>query len=285
MTRILAIGYAAAEYLRGQPPAHSFPDTLTRDDLERVVDAVAGDLEEGAVVAIYPAWHPHPSLQRLQTVRAALDSPYVALYASSLPPLAGSVLCALAAAVAAYIPSPGILIAGLPVLERSLLPMARLRSVARLHHPAPSVGQHLASWWPTSNFGVSWWPEPSVRRLRRHDQSVPLPPAEHSALALNRLAVSAPNSGAVAWVRDAIVSPLEVQEVVGADPMPLAGRYWGTTSVLEAVAYPGDVGGMATAVITAGRAHPCRWCGQLIVASECPLCGMDRALAPTRAAG
>lgn len=290
MTRILSIGYMAGEFLPDQPPVPSFPDTLTRDDLERLVDVV-DDLDEWTVIAVYPAWHANPTLRRLQTIRAALDSTQVLLYESSLPPLAGSVLCALAAAVAPHVDSPGVLMGGLPLLERQLLPIARLRSVARLHHPAPSIGQHMASWWPASAFGVSWWPEPNIRTLRRRDQSISLPPSGGWAnLPLDRLAVAGPQAGMGAWIEDAVASALGVDEVLEVSPEPLVGRYWGVSrywgvnSVLEAVAYPSNVGGLVSGVGYRQRAEHCRWCGELVVSTDCPFCGVDRALTSAREA-
>jgi len=293
MARIVAVGYTAGEFLPDQPLVHSFPDTLTRDDLGRLVDVVVGDLDEQtAVIAIYPAWHADITLRRLQTVRAAIDSAQVVLYASALPPLGGSVLCALAAAVAPYVVSPGILVAGLPLLERQLLPIARLRSVARLDHPAPSIGQHIVSWWPPSTFGVSWWPEPNIRRLRRRDPSISLPTdAGWANLPLDRLAVAGIQADMGAWVHDSVASPLGIREVLGAEPESLAGRYWGVSrywgvnSVLEAVAYPSNVGGLVSGLGYRQRAKLCRWCGELVVSAECPFCGVGRALIRTGDAG
>jgi hypothetical protein len=275
---ILAVGYAAGQFMADQPPVPSFPDTLTRDDLHRLVDVVAGGLaERAAVVAIYPAWHAEPSMRRLQTIRAGLESTQVLLYASPLPPLAGSVLCALAAAVAPHVVSAGILVGNLPLLERQLLPVARLRSVARLAHPAAGMGQHLASWWPPSTFGVSWWPEPHIRTLRRHDESVSLPgTAEWANLPLDGLALAGVQADLQPWVEDAIVAPLGVRDVVAVAPEPLAGRYWAVDPVLEVVAYPRNLGGLVSGVGYRQRARPCRWCGELGVASACPYCGADR---------
>jgi len=291
MTRILAIGYSPVEFAAGRPPVTGIADTVTRDDLDRLIDAV-GDVGERTVIAIYPAWHRDPSLQRLQTVRSALDSTQVLFHGSWLPPLAGSVLCALAAAVAGRTTLPGLLMAALPLLERHLLPVAHLRSVGRLRHPTPTMGQHLASWWPPSSFAVSWWPQPGVRRLRARDRAIPLPPPvawDHAAL--DTMALAGGQEDTRAWARTSVAAPLGIDDVREVAPAPLAGRYWGTSRywgvnfVLEAVAFPSDVDALAAAVLDGSRVHPCRWCGELVDATACPFCGMERVAAHARVVG
>jgi len=281
MTRILAVGFAGGEFLPDSCAVHVYPETLQREDLEGLVEVVTADLgEDRAVVAVYPSWWSEPALRRLQTVRAAVDSNRLLLYASPLPPLAGSVLCALAAAVAPHIGAPGLLHAGLPLLERQLLPVARLRKLGGLRQPAPSVWQHLLSWWPTTSFGVSWWPRPAIHRLKKADASVPLPPrAAWSGVPVDRLALAADDRARTEWVAAAVGRPLDIEEVQRVAPGPLASRFWGTAAVLEAVAYPGDVPLLASWLAEGHLALPCPWCGERVVSSECPFCHMDRATA------
>lgn len=275
MTRIIAVGYTAGELLPGQPVVHNVRDTVTQADLGQLVDVMAGD-DQAVVIAIAPAWRHDLSFRRLQTVRAAVDPTRVLLYRSALPPLAGSVLCVLAAAVAPFVGSPGLIMAGLPLLERQLLPVAYLRSVARLRHPAPSVWQRLASGWPPSSFGVSWWPRPGVHRLPRHDTSIPLPhPSEWRNVRLDRMLAAGSDSSGTAWVRLSVAAPLLVSDVAETDPTPLAATYWGTSSAVEAVAYPSNVGAMGIGVSRHQHASNCRWCGALVAAASCPFCGMD----------
>jgi hypothetical protein len=279
MTRILAVGYASDQFLPAAPSVPAFPEAITRDDLERLSDLVAEDLaEERAVVAIYPTWWAEPSLRRLETIRSVFDSARIVLYGSSLPPLAGGVLCALAAAVAPSISAPGLFLAGLPVLERQVLPVARMTRIGDLAHPAPTVWQHLASWWPGTAFGVSWWPRPSVRRLRRADPAVPLPPpVAWSGVPLSRLAVANASEATTPWVRDLVAAPLDVVDVVGCEPPPLGPRFWGSSGVLEAAAYPTDVATLTSWVVGGQSPSRCRWCGERVVSPECPFCRIDRA--------
>jgi hypothetical protein len=280
MTSILAVGYAGGGYVQDQPSFHAFPEALERTDLERLADVVPDDLDrQRAVVAIYPSWWPEPSLRRLQTIRSAFESSHVLFHASALPPLAGSVLCGLAAAVAPGIRAPGVFVAGLPLLERLVLPVARLGSVSGLRHPNPSVWQHLASWWPHSSFAVSWWPRPGVRRLRRKDDSVPLPPpAGWTGVPLDGLAATGSWEWS-GWLERAVARPLDVKTLVRVDTGPNAARFWGTHSVLEAAAYPTNVEALVSWLVEGHRVARCPWCGEAVVSQECPFCGMDRAAA------
>lgn len=279
MTRVLTVGYEEYEVLPDQPALHAFPQTLQRADLERLTELIADDLsQQQTVVAIYPSWWAEPALQRLQTIRAALDATGVLLHASSLPPLAGSVLCALASAVGPWAPAPGVFLAGLPLLERQLLPVARLGKVSGLQDPAPSVWQHLASWWPTSSFAVSWWPRPGVRRLRAKDPSVPLPPAEvWTGVPLDRIIVASPERVPIDWVRSHVARPLGIDAVQQVPPQPQGQRFWGTRAVLEAVAYPSDVPLLVSWLVEGHHVERCQWCGETVVSAECPFCRADRA--------
>jgi hypothetical protein len=281
MTRVLAVGYTSGEFLQDSSPVHLFPETLQREDLEHLVELVADDLgDQRAVLAVYPSWWQEPALRRLQTVRSALDASRMLLYPSPLPPLAGSVFCALAASVGPHVAQPGVLYAGLKLLERQVLTVARLRKVSGLREPAPSIWQHAAGWWPAAAFGVSWWPRPSVRRLRKKDPSVPLPPpAAWSGVPLERLAVASGGGSHTEWIERAVAAPLNVRTIVPTELPQLAARFWGTSNLLEAAAYPTDVSMLVSWLSEGSRASRCPWCGEQVVGSECPFCHMDRAAA------
>lgn len=280
MTRVLAVGFTQGEFLQEQHPVHTFPETLQRDDLEQLVELVGGDLgEDGAVLVVYPSWWAEPALRRLQTVRSGLDASRMLLYPSPLPPLAGSVLCALAATVAPYT-LPGVLYAGLSLLERSVLPVARLRKVSGLREPAPSVWQHLLGWFPATAFGVSWFPRPGVKRLTGRDSSLPLPErGGWNGPPLDRLAVGSGMGSHTDWIERAVAGPLGCTEVVPVPAAPLAERFWGTSKVVEAVAYPSDVGLLASWILEGARPAACPWCGEAIIGSDCPFCHSDQAAA------
>jgi hypothetical protein len=270
-----------------QPRLHSFAGRVEREDLERLAELVAGDLgRDRAVVAIYPSWWAEPSLRRLQTIRAALDSPRFAVHALDAPPLAGAVFCAMAATLAGWVRSPGALMAALPALERQILPVAQLAQLSGLRHPSPSLGQHALSWLPWTSFAASWWPQPRIGLLRRRKPSVALPgPAEWKGVPLDTLAIAAPPKLGTAWFEQTVVPALGVSYLVEVEPGELTARYWSTHRVVEAAAFPSDTATVADRVAWERVNRACAWCGEGVVTNLCPFCGGDQgdALPPAEA--
>jgi hypothetical protein len=278
MTRIVAIGYQERAFVPRQPALHAFPRNVARDDLRHLVDLVRDELGRGhEVLAILPAWRTEPSLRRLQTLRAALDARRLAIYESSLPPLAGSVLCALTSALAPRVPSLGVLTAGLPTLERQLLPVAQVWGVTRVREPRPGLGYQIASLWPRNSFAVSWWPRPHIQRLRPEDPTIALPPREAwTGVPFRRLAAAAHWDTSTKWVEDVIAPALGITAITYADSSPQVDVYWGTQRVVEAVAYPTDVPALQALLVDGRRPASCYWCGATIVSKHCPFCEVDR---------
>ena len=206
-------------------------------------------------------------------MRTALNTGRLATYGTKLPPLAGAALTALAAAVTPYIKAPGVLFAALPSLEEELVVVAWLGSVSKLDKPSPSLAQHVASIWPTSGFGVSFWPEPSVKTLRKADRTVSLPTTFRPMM----LASAGREGGDVSWVEEAVLPGLGMPPAVRFDPTPLGPRWWGTTRLVEAVAYPVDVPVTARRTTQSLSPFLCRWCGDVIATRHCPFCGLDAA--------
>jgi len=285
VTRIIAVGYAEEVCIPRQPRMHAFPHALERDDLERLADLAAGDLaNDRAVVAIYPSWLPESTLRRLQTVRSLLGSPRFALHASDAPPVAGSVLCALAAAAAAELRDAGLLYAGLPVLERQIAAVAQLPSVTRLRHPTPSLLQHVTSWWPRSSFAVSFWPRPQVAAFRRGQAAVALPRADAwEGLALDTVAVApVPPSGAPgSWFEETVIPALGASYLLPLEVPPLSATYWSTPRVVEAAAYPSDTARVVR-LLSGAVPTPCPFCGERVASQPCPFC---HAASPPQLAG
>ena len=218
-------------------------------------------------VAIVPQWLKGDGLQRLQMVESALDTEDLTIHETPLPPLAAAVLASLASAIAPHLPSVGVLVSLLPDLEGELHVFTWLGSVSGLSVPAPSIGQHLASLTPGSAFGVSSYPEPSVHKVGRDGPGVPLPQIGRPT----RLAVS-DHGGEVAWVHsvNAALGNLEVRQV---EPTPNGPTWWGSGKLVESVAYPVDVAGLAAELLADTTPWTCRWCREQIARSPCPLCG------------
>jgi hypothetical protein len=272
MTAIIAMGFKTEAFVSGGGTVPAFSHKPAAHDFERLVDTVRGAVRErGHVLAIYPQYAAEPSLARLETVRTALNTRRLATYATKLPPLAGAALASLAAAVAPYIKAPGVLLGALPKLEEELLVVAWLASVSKLDQPSPSLAQHLASMWPASAFGVSFWPEPSVKTLRKKDRTVPLPTTFRPMM----LATAARDGGDPTWIEEVVLPGLGMPPTARFDPTPLGPRWWGTSRLVEAVAYPVDVPVTARRITHELSPFLCRWCGEAIVARHCPFCGLD----------
>jgi hypothetical protein len=272
MTAIISIGFKTEAFVAGGGTIPAFSHTPAPNDFDRLIDTVKSGLRDsGHVIALYPEYAAEPLLARLETVRTALNTSKLAPYGTRLPPLAGAGLTSLASAVAPYIKAPGVLFAALPNLETELVVLAWLGSVSRLHTPSPSMGQHIMSMWPTSAFAVSFWPEPTVKTLRKNDRTLSLPTTFRPMML-----ATAPRDGAdPTWVEEVILPGLGMPPTVRFDPTPLGPRWWGTPRLVEAVAYPVDVPVIARRITQSLSPFLCRWCGDAIATRHCPFCGLD----------
>lgn len=275
MVATLMFGFKPESLLPDQGTLWSFPVAPRRDDLDDLVDVIRlGQERHGHVIAIYPAWQAEPALRRLETVRAATDSRRLALYGTSLPPLAGAVLGSLVSAAGAYVGSAGALVSGLGALERELVVMAYLGSVAGLSFPSPSIAQHVASWWPRSSFGVFFRPQPSIKLLTKKQRDwVPVPTTYRP-----QSVVVAAREGDRAWVDDRVLPALGSPPTKEVEATELGPVWWGTSRLVEIVAYPVDIPVTARRVCHEIPGASCRWCDETIASDRCPFCGVDRSL-------
>jgi hypothetical protein len=156
----------------------------------------------------------------------------------------------------------------LPELEAELHVVTWLGSVSGLSTPSPSLGQHVASLTPGTAFGVSSWPEPSVHKLRSGSATVPLP----EIVRPSRLAIAA-RGGDADWIRGPVNSGLGSLPVREVDPTPQGPAWWGTSKLVESVAYPVDVERLMAELTGDLEPWVCRWCRELIATTPCPLCG------------
>ncbi len=267
-TTVVGLGVRADSLVEGQGPVESFLDPFERDDDESLVEQLGPLLESGRhVVAIHPRWFASASRLRLEMADCLLGRPRLALYETSLPPLAGGVLAALASALSIRLGSPGLTHAALPDLEEQLHRFAWLGSVKGLEEPSPRLIQHATSWWPWTKFAVSSWPQPAVRRLTKQDRGVPLP----ELAGPHGLAFSI-HEGDPAWVT-ATLAPALGLEPAEVAATPHGPAWWGTDRLVEAVAYPTDMAALAARLGAALEARTCGWCGELVAAEPCPFCG------------
>ena len=283
---VLVFGLKPERLIDSEGRIDAFLEAPTLEQAETLIDAVNSGVEAGGhVLAIVPQWLKGDGLQRLQMVESALDTEDLTIHETPLPPLAAAALASVASAIAPHLPSVGVLVSLLPDLEGELHVFTWLGSVSGLSVPAPSLGQHLASLTPGSAFGVSSYPEPSVHKVGRDGPGVPLPQISRPT----RLAVS-DHGGDVAWVQavNAALGNLEVRQV---ERTPNGPTWWGSGKLVESVAYPVDVAGLAAELLASTQPWTCRWCREQIARSPCPLCGhrgrppRRRAAPPPAAAG
>jgi hypothetical protein len=238
------------------------PDPPSAEQAGLLVDALKSGVEAGGtVIAIVPTWFSEDGLKRLEMARTLLDTDRVVIHRTPLPPLAATALASTASSLAPRLPSAGLVASALPGLEEQLHQITWLGSVTGLKHPAPSLGQHVASLTPGSAFAVSSHPQPAVYRLPGQD--VPIP----RVIRPSRLVVANRN-GDDKWLAQRV--PLPVLQV---EPTPNGPSYWGTTKLAEAVICPSDPDQLANELLQSAESWACRWCGELIARSPCPLCG------------
>ena len=266
---VLVFGLRPERLLDSEGRIDAFLEPPGQEQVGVLVEAVRSGLQAGgSVIAILPEWVGGDAIARAAMVRSMLDTHRFALYETALPPLAATVLASLASACAPYAPSTGVLASLLPELEAELHVFTWLASVTGLSTPAPTFGQHLASLTPGSAFGVSSFPEPAVHRLHGDGPGIPVPELERPS----RLVV-APQAERSDWILGSVNPALGNLEVRRVEPTPGGAAFWGTSKLVEAVAYPLDVQALVGELV--GRLDPwtCRWCRELVARSPCPLCG------------
>ena len=234
-----------------------------------LLDALQSGIEAGgSVIAIVPEWFAPEGLQRLEMARTIVDTARVAIHVTPLPPLAATALASVASSLAPRLPSAGLLASALRSLEQELHHVTWLASVHGLKHPAPSLGQQMASLTPGSAFAVSSYPEPAVHRIQEGHASIPLP----TLVRPSRLAVASRNADE-RWIAETLNLQLGNLPLVRVGATPGGADYWGTGKLVEAVICPADPDGLAREVLQSLEAWGCLWCGELIAHSPCPLCG------------
>jgi hypothetical protein len=271
LTRIATVGYEPPALYEAEPAVIRFKKDLGPSGLQLVADALKSAVSQGAaVLAILPRWAADPGRRALETVTAARAAPRLILHESLLPPLGGSVLVAIAAAIAPLVGGAGLLAAALPRIERDLVTGAWLSSVAGLHHPSPSLSQHAASMVPWSSFAVIASPLERIAKLTRKRASIEVPrPRQPYGLLI------ADRDGNPEWVRRAVLPNLGSPPTREVKPTELGPTYWGTPRLTEFAAYPVDIAAFTEHARAGLMAVSCRWCGEEIVADPCPFCGVS----------
>jgi hypothetical protein len=266
---IVAFGLKPERLVGAEGRIDAVPEAPTAEQAGLLVDALSSGIAAGgAVIAIVPEWFAPDGLKRLEMARNILDTDRVAIHLTPLPPLAATALASVASSLGMRLPSAGLLGSALAGLEEQLHAITWLGSVTGLKHPTPSLGQHVASLTPNSAFAVASFPHPAVFKLQTANTTIPLPRITRAS----RLVV-APRNGDENWVTTTLNAQLGTLPVVKVDPTPGGTSYWGTSKLVEAVVCPADPDALANELMQSVEPWACRWCGELIARSPCPMCG------------
>jgi hypothetical protein len=253
-----------------EPPSE-LPADPARGELPALLDRLGhGD---GRLLVVLPTWAKPTARRRLDVVRSALHGRRdVVRLETDLPPLGAAVLGGLAASLAPSAPSTGLLVDALRVLEADLVLVAALPSVLRLRRPRPRFGQRVRSLFPGGRFLVRAQPDPVVVALRRQGEVPDL--LDHADAASMGVVVGGRAKGAE-WQEQALVEALPGGSVLRVTGEGDAGRRWGVSQALEAVAYPADRESLVAELFSVAG-FPCPWCGEPVTSVPCPVCGHDR---------
>jgi hypothetical protein len=266
---IVAFGLKPERIVGAEGRIDAVPEPPTSEQAGLLVEALRSGIKAGGhVIAIVPEWFPPEGLRRLEMARALIDTDKVAIHVTPLPPLAATALASLASSLAPRLISAGLLASMLEPLEQQLHQITWLGSVTGLKHPAPSLGQHVASLTPGSAFAVSSFPEPAVHRIQQSQAQLPLPQIRRPS----HLAIASRN-GDDAWLAGPVNQQLGGLPIVKLGPTPGGPAWWGTNRLAEGVICPVDVDQLAREIAQGADPWACRWCGELIARSPCPMCG------------
>ena len=278
---VIGIGCELDRLFARQRAALPMPGPPGRDDLRDLFDAVSGPLRAGeAVIVVVGDWLPEETIRSVHTVHSLLQTDRVAVHVTALPPLAASVLAALAAALAPFAPSAGALASALEPIGERLDVLAWAGSVARLQHPSVSMLHHARSLLPGSSFGIGLQPEPFVQPATRGAQSVPLAPAEHPL----ELLIAPSENADLSWILEVAAPALGGVAVREVPPTMHGPEWWGTSRLVEAVGVPSSLEWLAKVTLSEAPV-PCAWCGEPIYSPPCPFCGDMADPEPRRRSG
>jgi hypothetical protein len=274
---VIGLGCELDRLFEGQRPALPVPAPPDRDDLRDLFDTIAAPARAGeSVIVVVGDWLPAETLSRVRTVHSLLETDRVAIHVTSLPPLAASVLAALAAALTPWAPSAGALAGALESVAGELVVLAWAGTVAGLRHSEVSLLHHARSALPWSSFAIGVQPESFVVPLGRRGAELPLSPPAHPV----DLLVAPADHGELDWIVQEVAPALGGATVRELHPTLHGSQWWGTSRLVEAVGVPTSLEWLAQATLPREVA-PCAWCREPIAVSPCPFCG-DAGLRSTR---
>ncbi|WP_219670002.1 hypothetical protein [Streptomyces bambusae] len=272
-----AIAVTSADLALPAPDRHTPPPVLLsapdRVDLEGSLAETAALVERhGHVVAVVPSWLPAPTVRRLHTVRAILESDRIALLDIDLPPLATALLVRQLRQLTVCDFSPGVIASAARLLAHYIHAGALLGSVARLDRVPVGLGAHAKSWAPGALFAVMAHPAPRLAKLGAPGFTPPPGPAyaTHLTFARGQLASD--------WVTAELAPAWQVQGVLE-NPLPAdSPTWWATPKLVEFAAAIPDLT-VLYQLVASVRREQCRWCGLELIGDRCGFCAAP--LTPT----
>jgi hypothetical protein len=266
---VIGLGCELDRLFEGQRPALPVPGPPDRDDLRDLFETLGAPLRSGeAVIVIVGDWLPAETLSRVRTVHSLLETDRIAIHLTHLPPLAASVLAALAAALAPWAQSAGALAGALDAIGDELIVLAWVGSVAGLRHPEVSLLHHARSALPWSAFGVGVQPESFVRPVRHAREEAPLA----APLEPIELLIAPSDNADLEWIIHSVAPALGGAPIRELPPTLHGSDWWGTSRLVEAVGVPASLEWLAEATLPR-RLVPCSWCREPIAVAPCPFCG------------
>ncbi|MGN8246585.1 hypothetical protein ACTHAM_000249 [Cellulomonas soli] len=241
----------------------------------RAIAVEAADLPGGAAAVPAHATHVflvgerrHEALVRRQAAAIADRGPVVAWRALPHGPAAIALIAAQAGSAGAGATDAGIVAAFVDVLAEQAWSGAWMPTVARLEHPAPSVGQHLRSWAPSGIGFVATFSGPAPQVQAAGAATLPAEPA------LARGPVYCTGlDGIPEPARAALMALSGGTHLVDMPDLQIspAGRT-GSERAVEAVAFPA-----LEHLSVRTSTGPCPSCGAAVAAAFCTYCHVRRA--------
>ncbi len=254
--------------------SRSVSGVVALDDVGTLVDLLRPAPARGEPVLVVVPRDDGPAARRtLSMARAAAPGSHAVVHETSLPPLARGHLVDVLGSLSPRLTAGELLIA-CELVEASVVAGALLHSVTRLGSPAPSMGQHVRSWLPSSRFLALTQPEPAVTLLdARFPDDVGLPQTR-PGWRMTRTPADPGDEAAVLLLAERLTGG-PADEV----PAPAASQSRWASTFCEFAAFPTDLVTSVRAAVAEARA--CRSCGAALVWSRCRVCGAHQGDGPT----
>ncbi len=236
------------------------------DDVAGLVDRLRPHgAREDALLVVASASEAPAVRRTLSLARAGAPGSNGVVHASALPPLARRGLVEVLASMSGSF-SAGQLLLVCEALERTMTAGAVVTSVARLGDPAPTMAQHVRSWWPSSRFVVLTHP---------HRQIVPVEGVDTSGVRLPEVdvpvyfACTAGDDVTAAVVED-LAQRLTGGPATVVEAPEESRRRWATRRFTEFSAVPQDLSVLVRTALD--TATVCRSCGAPVAWTSCRFC-------------